>query len=279
MAILKWLLPTGLAWALVHQLLRWRIDLFVRCVEDADPNLITYTCAIHNAENRDLVVPFALEVTISDSTHGFEADEVSLHTDPIQSPVVLPIARTSGEVKFIIHAEGMRARETWHIRFRTHAGLGNVSLLVRSRETAWGAAYTFPVVQYAELRPRQFGSHSTGTGTSRATTRTIAGLAGASMYLWAVAALDGGWATFWARAPIARLGDMLVAGVLFGAAYIMMRTSWRRSAPFIQGYQEVSRTPSPGAPAAAPATPTPPAMVPAPVPSPLAPPAPGAQCP
>jgi hypothetical protein len=249
-ATLQWLVGIGFFWALLLQLLRWRMDLFVRCAEKPEAGVYAYTCALHNAEESDLRAPFAVEVAIEEDAVGF-ASAPNVFVDPVNRPSSCRVelrrdSRDSGNPHLpdqsprrevlVIEADGMRSKETWFVRFGTRASPNNVALRVVSREGAGHSTWAFPIIQRQELRPAGIGSYSTGSGTSRNATRIIVGVFSAWFYLWTVVQRSGGWGAPRNWVSVQSLVDLAIAGALFAAAFLVMQMSWRLGAPFIQGY-------------------------------------------
>jgi len=238
--------------ALWKQRLRWRMDLFVMCVEKTDPVMrsFSYTCALHNAEDRDLIAPFACEIAIDEAGVGFDPD-IHIFVDPINRPsrcrverredtrVTLRRERPKSAPRkevLVIEATGMRAKETWFVRFGSPTSPNNVVMRIKSREGSGRGLLSLPLVQRQELRPAGIGSFSTGSGTKRAKTWKIVGALGALVYWGAVTLRTNGWRELSGRDYMQMFGDFFIAAALIAAAYLVMKMSWRSNIPFIQGY-------------------------------------------
>lgn len=250
--VVEWLIGIGLGSALTAELLRWRVDLYMHCIhkeEDTRDIEYSYTCAIHNAEDDDLEAPFGLEIAFEDVRYGINklphvycgtesavsAMRIERRADSRVPQSVMSGNDTGGREVLVIEAEGIRSKETWFIRFGSFAVPGHVVLRLVSREGLSGNL-RFPLVKDTELMPRHEGGHAAGSGTRRVLTVVWASMLGSWLYMMPIvnrrpAEIPGAqW-----FAPLG-VGDLLVLISIVVLAIGLMKVSWRKRVPFLQGY-------------------------------------------
>jgi len=262
--ILKWSAGAGILAALVRELLRWRLDLYVHVAKKPDSKWrkagapagkapeYSYTVAIHNAEDADLTAPWALEIAIEAETCEFNgaphvycgnASDVSAYRrerrrDTRVRDSVVRDPQEPGRWVLVLEAEGMRRKETWYLRFGTFANPGNVAVRVGSRESTTDRPVVFPLVKSIELKPGALGGYAAGSGTNRKWTLAWVGLLSSWLYFMPIFNRESRllFANAW-FGPFS-VADVYVAVILFALASLLMRASRRRRTPFIQGYTD-----------------------------------------